>query len=68
MNDEPDDEQRRHVLTLLAQHGLSPHEDELDVLVAAYPVFRMIAGSSYTVRGVRYAEPATIFTPVSSGG
>ena len=52
---------RAHVLAVLSQHGLTPSPEELDVLIAAYPVYRMLAAASYSVPDVRYAEPATTF-------
>lgn len=53
----------RQALALLSRHGLVPGQDELDALVASYPVYRMLAESSYALPGVRTAEPATTFSP-----
>ena len=50
---------------LLSQHGLSPNPEELEVLVAAYPGYRLLAAASYAVPGVGDAEPATTFAPSS---
>ncbi len=63
MTDEQDGDDRQQALMLLSQHGLSPNPEELEVLVAAYPVFRLLAAASYAVPGVRDAEPATTFAP-----
>ena len=67
MTNDQDGEDRRQALALLSQHGFSPSQDELEVLVAAYPRLRMLAASSYAVPGVRYAEPAGAFAPSARG-
>ncbi|MFF0344797.1 hypothetical protein [Kribbella sp. NPDC004875] len=48
---------------LLAMNGISPTPEEIEQLVAAYPVSRMGVESLYTMPGVRYAEPAVTFDP-----
>lgn len=54
------------VRTLVAAAGLSPSEEEMATLVAAYPAHKAGIESLYTIPEVRYAAPALIFsaTPV----
>jgi hypothetical protein len=54
---------RTVVEALLQQHGLSIPEDELDLLVQAYPARRAAVEALYALDGVRYEEPAVIFDP-----
>ena len=62
MPDDPVDD-RTTVLALLAMHGLSPTQREVDALVAGYPASRAMVALLYAMPGVRYEEPATTFDP-----
>lgn len=57
----PDDE--TIVASLLAQHGVTPAQAEVDEFVRRYRGARKAADSLYTMPGVRYAEPAMTFDP-----
>lgn len=48
---------------LLQQHGVSIPEDELELLVQAYPARRAAVEALYALDRVRYEEPAVIFDP-----
>jgi hypothetical protein len=50
------------VRNLMATAGLSPSEDEMATLVAAYPEFKAGIESMYAVPETRYASPGLIFT------
>lgn len=49
------------VRALLALAGLTPPEEEVAAMVAAFPGSRALAESLHEMPGVRYAEPATVF-------
>jgi len=66
MTEEPRSDDRSQALALLSLHGLTPGTTELEALLAAYPVFRALAASSYTIPGIRYAEPVATFSSVGS--
>ncbi|MFC7401616.1 hypothetical protein [Citricoccus sp. GCM10030269] len=57
----PDDE--TIVRSLLAAHHISPTEEEIGHMVAAYPANRVAVDELYTLSGVRYEEPAVTFDP-----
>jgi hypothetical protein len=61
----PDNEidDRTTVLALLKMSGLSPTPDEVDAMVAGYPVSRQMMAALYAMPGVRYEEPAVTFDP-----
>lgn len=63
MTDDAVGESRRAVLALLQMSGLSPTANEIDRLVAAYPVVRAMTDSLYAVPGVRYEDAAAGFDP-----
>jgi hypothetical protein len=50
------------VRNLMATAGLSPSEDEMATLIAAYPEFKAGIESMYAVAETRYASPGLIFT------
>jgi hypothetical protein len=54
---------RTTVLALLKMSGLNPTADEVDAMVAGYPVSRQIMATLYAMPGVRYEEPAVTFDP-----
>jgi hypothetical protein len=54
---------RTSVLALLQMSGLTPTPEEIDTMVAGYPLARQAAQSLYTVPGVRYETPAITFDP-----
>jgi hypothetical protein len=58
-----DDEDRRTVTALLAQHGLAPSPAEVDRLVAGYRGSRVMTGLLHAAPGVRYDEPAVTYDP-----
>jgi hypothetical protein len=49
------------VRALLQQAGVTPSEEEVAAMVAAYPTTRAMVESLHTLPGVRYEEPAVIF-------
>lgn len=58
---EPD--ARAAILAALAHHGLHPSAAEIDALVAGFPAARSGVARLYTLPGVRYEVPATVFDP-----
>jgi hypothetical protein len=58
----PDDDVESTVRTLLAIAGLSPSDDEVATLVAAYPAHKQGIESLYAIPEVRYGAPGLIFT------
>ena len=62
MSDSPIDD-RVTVLALLQMNGLSPTEEEVEAMVAGYPMARAMVASLYAMPGVRYEEPAVTFDP-----
>jgi hypothetical protein len=57
-----DEDPELTVRTLIGAAGLSPSEDEMTDLVAAYPGFKDGIESLYAVLETRYASPGLIFT------
>jgi hypothetical protein len=51
------------VRTLIAAAGLSPSEEEIATLIAAYPEHKAGIESLYAIPEARYAAPALIFSP-----
>ncbi len=51
------------VRTLLAAAGLSPSEEEIAQMVAAYPDHKAGIESLYAIPAVRYESPGLIFSP-----
>jgi aspartyl-tRNA(Asn)/glutamyl-tRNA(Gln) amidotransferase subunit A len=51
------------VRTLLKAAGLSPSEDEIATLIAAYPAHKAGIESLYAIPEARYESPALIFNP-----
>jgi hypothetical protein len=49
------------VRALLQLAGVSPSEEEVADMVAAYPSTRAIVESLHAMPGVRYEEPAVLF-------
>ena len=54
---------REIVEALLTMHRITPSEEEVAKLIAAYPSTRAGVESLYTLEGVRYEEPAVTFDP-----
>jgi hypothetical protein len=49
------------VRALLQLAGVTPSEEEVATMVAAYPATRAMVESLHAMLGVRYEEPAVIF-------
>jgi hypothetical protein len=50
------------VHTLIGAAGLGPSEEEMAILIAAYPEYKAGIESLYGVAETRYAAPGLIFT------
>ena len=47
----------------LAEAGLPAHEDEIERIIAGYPVHRAMIKSLYAVEAAKYESPALGFNP-----
>jgi hypothetical protein len=61
-NDSPIDD-RTTVLALLQMNGLTPSAEEVETMIAGYPMARQMVAGLYSMPGVRYEEPAVTFDP-----
>ncbi|MFW0783445.1 hypothetical protein AAFP35_02910 [Gordonia sp. CPCC 206044] len=56
-------EDKTIVESLLQMHGLTPTDDDLELLVAGFAPSRARVEQLYAMPGVRYEEPALTFDP-----